>query len=109
MADTEEKRIHGLQHIERLPANAGMLFIFPKTDVLHFWMKNTPVALSIAFLDHDGTIMQINSMEPYSLDSVRSKKPCRYALEVNKGWFANKGIGVGQRVKIPRSVAIPLN
>jgi uncharacterized membrane protein (UPF0127 family) len=72
-----------------------MLFVFERDQILSFWMKNTYIPLSIAFIAGDGRIAEIHDMEPLSLASVRSSRSCRYALEVPLGWFARAKINVG--------------
>jgi len=95
IADNHYKRSYGLMDRKSLPINNGMLFKFPTSDKLHFWMANTYIPLDIAFIDDEGKILQIESMAPLSTRNISSNKPCRYALEVNKGWFKNNGIKVG--------------
>jgi uncharacterized membrane protein (UPF0127 family) len=82
----------------------GMLFVYERQDWLSFWMKNTPLPLSIAFIDKDGKIVDIQDMESFSLDTHTSAYPARYALEMNRGWFAKEGIKAGDLVKIPPPV-----
>jgi len=95
LADTHSKREKGLMHVKKMSHNQGMLFKFPYHENLHFWMKNTYIPLDIAFLDDDGRIFQIEEMVPLSTKSVSSHYPCRYALEVNKGWFKKNDVKVG--------------
>ena len=78
-----------------LPENEGMLFLFPQLEKQSFWMKNTLIPLSIAFLEDGGKILQIEDMKPKDESSTLSKYPVRYALEVNQGWFQRNGIAVG--------------
>ena len=85
-------------HRNRLPENGGMLFIFPESRRRNFWMKNTFIPLSIAYMRGDWVILEIYEMEPESLDPVQSRNPARYALEVNRGFFAEHGIEPGARV-----------
>ena len=84
----------------KLPENEGMLFVYRREEVLSFWMKNTSIPLSIAFIDKKGVITEIRDMEPMGMDSVRAAKPAQYALEVNRGWFTKNGIKVGAKVKL---------
>ena len=98
IADNPRKRSYGLMDRKSLVHNGGMLFKFPDEEKLHFWMANTYIPLDIAFLDVDGKILQIESMTPLSTRAVVSHKPCRYALEVNRGWFQNNGIRVGNYI-----------
>jgi len=98
IADTPSKRSSGLMHRKHLSANDGMLFKFSNPSRLSFWMQNTYIPLDIAFLSDNGRILQIESMVPLSTRPVFAKKRCRYALEVNKGWFKTNGVVVGDRV-----------
>jgi len=84
-----------------MPVNDGMLFVFEQPGQQCFWMKNTLLPLSIAFLADDGTVVNIADMQPQSLDGHCSAKPVRYALEMNQGWFAKRGIGPGFRISGP--------
>ena len=101
LANTPEKRQQGLMHRTSLDAEKGMLFIFEKEQYLYFWMKNTGIPLSIAYISSSGQIIDILNLEPYSLKLVQSSKPALYALEVNRGFFMKKGITVGDTVKLP--------
>jgi hypothetical protein len=100
IARSREERTRGLMYRERLDWNAGMLFVFRKDQILSFWMKDTPIPLSVAFLDKDGKVTDIFHMEPYSLFPVRSQSMCRYALEVNHGFFEEAGLQVGDRIDL---------
>jgi uncharacterized membrane protein (UPF0127 family) len=93
-----EARARGLMHRKSLPQNAGMLFIFDDHNIHCMWMKNTLIPLSVAFIDDRGTIVNIEDMKPHSLDSHCAARPVKYALEMNRGWFAAKGIRPGSRV-----------
>lgn len=101
LARTDEQRALGLMHRAELGPNEGMLFVCDECAVQSFWMKDTPVALSIAFVDDDGVILHIDHMEPHSLDSHSSEYPVRYVLEVPQGWFDERGIAAGDRVAGP--------
>ena len=79
----------------------GMIFVFGKDDHLTFWMKDTPTALSIAFISAEGKILEIQDMEPFSLRIIRSRLAARYALEMRKGAFADLGIRVGDTISFP--------
>lgn len=87
----------GLMYRTDLPDGRGMLFVYPDDRRLAFWMKNTRIPLSIAYLDSSGLIREIYDMEPYSLAPVESERHVRYALETAKGWFNRAGLGVGDR------------
>ena len=82
----------GLMNRESLPEPRGMLFMFRTVTEQSFWMKNTLIPLSIAFISDEGKILQIEHMKPKDLSSTKSKHKVRYALEVNKGWFERHGI-----------------
>ena len=101
VARSEEERALGLMHRRDLPEHEGMLFMCDSCDVQSFWMKDTPLPLSIAFLEEDGTILKIADLEPHSLDGESSEHPVRFILEVNQGWFEERGIGPGTRVAGP--------
>jgi uncharacterized membrane protein (UPF0127 family) len=99
VASTAPDRATGLMHRRMLPENRGMLFIFD--DIAHhgMWMMNTFVPLSVAFLDREGTIINIEDMQPQTKNSHRAAKPAKYALEMNLGWFAKRGIKPGAKVE----------
>lgn len=101
VARTPEERQIGLMHRRDMPAHHGMLFVFDAPAVQCFWMKNTLLPLSIAFLADDGTIVNLADMKPRSLDSHCSKAPVRLALEMNAGWFAKRGLREGSRLGGP--------
>jgi hypothetical protein len=82
-----------------LKENHGMVFVFAKPERYCMWMKNTPLALSVAFIDSQGRIENIESMEPFTETSHCARRPVTYALEMKKGWFRQQGIGVGDFVK----------
>jgi uncharacterized membrane protein (UPF0127 family) len=91
-----ESRAHGLMGVESLPGDTGMLFIFPDAAVRTFWMRNTPLPLSIAFLDDDGMILNIADMAPFDEQTLHaSAGPARYAIEVPQGWFTANRIAAG--------------
>lgn len=91
-------RAQGLMHRKSLAQNAGMLFIFDDHAIHCMWMKNTLISLSVAFLDDRGTIVNIADMEPHSEASHCAAQPVKYALEMNRGWFAARGIKPGARL-----------
>ncbi len=99
VADTPETRAQGLMYREALAEDAGMLFVYPASERLSFWMENTSVPLSVAFVSAGGEILRIRDMTPFDRTSVSSGAPALYALEVNQGWFAARGVGVGSRVE----------
>jgi len=98
VASTDEQRMTGLMFRKEMPQQEGMLFVFDFASQQCFWMKNTLLPLSVAFIGDDGTIVNIDEMKPQTLDSHCSAKPVRYVLEMNKGWFAKKGIQAGARL-----------
>ncbi|MFH1708228.1 MAG: DUF192 domain-containing protein [Planctomycetota bacterium] len=99
IARTPAARAQGLMHRTGLPADHGMLFYYDEETILSFWMKNTTIPLSIAFIDSLGTIIDIQDMEPLDETSHRSTAPAQYALEMNRGWFAEHGIAVGDHIE----------
>jgi len=101
VAATAEQRATGLMHRKEMPTNEGMLFIFEQPAGQCFWMKNTLLPLTAAFVADDGTIVNLVDMKPQTLDSHCSAKPVRYVLEMNQGWFAKRGIQAGTRLGGP--------
>ena len=99
VAATEEARAQGLMHRRILPENRGMLFVFRESAQHAMWMMNTYIPLSVAFLDERGRIINIADMQPHTRDTHAAAKPARFALEVNRGWFAKRGIGPGVRIE----------
>jgi uncharacterized protein len=98
VASSNADRATGLMNRPSMPIHRGMLFVFPEAGVQCFWMKNTLIPLSIAFLDDAGRIVQIADMQPQSLDNHCSSKPVRFALEMNAGWFKSRGLAAGARI-----------
>lgn len=101
MVRTEEEKAKGLMFREKLGKNEGMLFVYEQEEILSFWMKNTRIPLSIGFIAKNGKIVDIQDMQPFSLQSHVSARPAQYALEVNQGWFKRNGIQVGDFVHLP--------
>lgn len=99
VANTEEGRRQGLMFRERLGENAGMIFLYPQPEITAMWMKNTRIALSVAFIDGSGRILNIEDMVPFSEDAHASRGAAAYALEMNRGWFGKRGIKAGDRVE----------
>ena len=99
VADRDDTRALGLMHRTSLPQNGGMLFVFETTGVHCMWMKNTLLPLSVAFVDEGGAIVSIADMQPLSETSHCAARPARYALEMMQGWFAERGIRAGQRLR----------
>ncbi len=102
VAKTPEERSIGLMGRKHLGQNEGMLFIFETEDYHGFWMKNTLIPLSIAFIDKEGRIVRITDMKPLTLVSHTPPKPILYALEMKKGWFSANGINVGDIVRFSK-------
>jgi uncharacterized membrane protein (UPF0127 family) len=88
----------GLMYRASMPQNAGMLFIFDEPALQCMWMKNTLIPLSVAFIDENGAIINIADMQPQTEASHCATRPARYALEMNRGWFAARGIKPGSRI-----------
>lgn len=99
IADSASTRAQGLMYRESLPTNAGMAFVFDENALHCMWMKNTLVPLSVAFIDEAGAIINIADMQPKSEQTHCAAKPARYALEMNKGWFAQRGIKPGAKLR----------
>lgn len=98
VALTPQERQTGLMHRKEMPQHEGMLFVFEQPAQQCFWMKNTLLPLTAAFVADDGTIVNLEDMKPQTLDSHCSTKPVRYVLEMNQGWFAKKGIQAGSKL-----------
>jgi len=98
IASTDSSRAAGFMGRTSIPDGTGMLFIYPQSLHLSFWMRNTPVPLSIAFIDEVGKITEISSLSPFSTKSVKSSFPCRAALEVPLGWFDKNNIHPGDYI-----------
>jgi uncharacterized membrane protein (UPF0127 family) len=100
VAATEDSRALGLMHRKKpLADNHGMLFVFTASGFHSMWMKNTHIALSVAFLDESGTILNIADMTPLTTQAHTAAGFARYALEMNQGWFAARGVRAGARVE----------
>jgi len=100
IADEESERQSGLMFREKLEPDSGMLFVFPRPEPLGFWMRNTIIPLSIAYINPDGIILEIHDMEPLDESTVDSKASnILYALEMDQGWFEEKGILPGERIE----------
>lgn len=100
MARTDEERANGFMRRKNIPDGTGMLFLFDRDQRLSFWMKDTPHALSIAFIDVHGRIRDIFNMTPFSLANVNSTVSVRYALEVPQGWFEKVNITTGDELAL---------
>jgi uncharacterized membrane protein (UPF0127 family) len=104
IAKTSAERAVGLMNRSSLGADAGMLFAFPGDTQAGFWMKDTLVPLSIAFMKADGTIVHIEDMQPQTEALHHSTEPYRYAIEANQGWFASHNVVVGGKAEIPSGI-----
>ena len=102
VAQTPQEVSHGLMDRKYLGKDEGMLFTFATEDYHGFWMKDTLIPLSIAFIDRDGRIVWITDMKPLTLDSHVPPRPILYALEMNKGWFSSHGVKAGDRVRFSK-------
>ncbi|UCV16167.1 DUF192 domain-containing protein [Quatrionicoccus australiensis] len=106
VAATDQNRQTGLMQRKSMPAQRGMLFVFPQPNAYCMWMRNTLIPLSVAFLDAEGKIINIEDMQPQTEDNHCAKKMASYALEMNLGWFAQRGLKAGTRLngieKAPR-------
>ena len=97
VAQTPEQQQIGLMFRKTMGTNEGMLFIFDEPRQQCFWMKNTLLPLSVAFIDDSGVVANIDDMKPQTLDSHCSTKPVRYVLEMNVGWYDKRGIKAGSK------------
>lgn len=95
VAQSDPERQQGLMFREKMPNNHGMVFVFDQPNTQCMWMKNTLLPLSVAFIDAEGKIVNIEDMQPQTLDNHCSKKAVKYALEMNLGWFKQKNIKPG--------------
>jgi uncharacterized membrane protein (UPF0127 family) len=98
VAALPSERERGLMFRQQMGANQGMVFLFDRPAVQCMWMKNTLIPLSVAFIADDGRILNIEDMSPQSEDNHCAAKPARYALEMNRGWFAKHGIAEGSKI-----------
>jgi uncharacterized membrane protein (UPF0127 family) len=98
VADSEAERAKGLMKRDAMAEDHGMIFVYPDVGVRGFWMKDTKIPLSIAFLDRDGVIKRIADMKPFDRDRTSSLYPAKYAIEVNQGWFDRHQVKVGDTV-----------
>lgn len=98
VADEPSERERGLMGVTHLGVDDGMVFVYPEAAPRYFWMKDTPLPLSIAFVGADGRIVAISDMVPLSTALTPSRKPAMYAIEANQGWFLAHGVRVGDSV-----------
>jgi uncharacterized membrane protein (UPF0127 family) len=99
IADTPALRERGLMYRDSLPPNHGMLFVYPDEQIRSFWMRNTRIPLDIAFLDRNGTIVNVELMEAQTDENTLSTAPAMYALEMAAGWFEQNDVGAGDRME----------
>lgn len=104
VAATNASRELGLMHRDSMPGDRGMIFIFPDEDHRSFWMKNTRIPLDIIYMDAGGAVVSVKPMKPYDLSAVRSDKPAKYAVELNKGMAEKAGVKAGDRIELPKEV-----
>ena len=106
VASNDRNRQLGLMNRQTMPAQHGMLFVFTENNTHCMWMRNTLLPLSVAFLNEEGKIINIEDMQPQTEDNHCARVPARYALEMNLGWFAQRGIKPGMKLngidKAPR-------
>ena len=106
VAASDQNRQVGLMNRKAMPQQRGMLFVFTQNNTHCMWMRNTFIPLSVAFIDADGVIINIEDMQPQTENNHCARKPARYALEMNLGWFAQRGIKPGTKLngidKAPR-------
>jgi len=101
VAANPDQRSIGLMHRAEMPQSEGMLFAFEQTSQQCFWMKNTLLPLTAAFIADDGTIVNLADMKPQTTDAHCSEQPVRWVLEMNQGWFAKRGIKAGFKLQGP--------
>jgi uncharacterized membrane protein (UPF0127 family) len=101
LAQNFEQRQIGLMWRKEMPQNEGMLFIFEQASVQCFWMRNTLIPLTAAFVADDGTVVNLADKKPMSDESHCSTKPVRFVLEMNQGWFAKRNIQAGYKLTGP--------
>jgi len=101
VAATPDQRAIGLMHRAEMPQGEGMLFAFEQASQQCFWMKNTLLPLTAAFIADDGSIVNLADMKPQTTDAHCSDQPVRWVLEMNQGWFAKRGIKAGFKLQGP--------
>ena len=99
VAAKEAERQQGLMFRKKIGPNEGMIFLFDTPGKVCMWMKNTFIPLSVAFIDDNGKIINIEDMQPHTTNSHCAKEPVRYALEMQSGWFKQKNIKAGNKIK----------
>ena len=99
VVNTPATRAQGLMERKELPGNQGMLFVFPQAQIYCMWMRNTLIPLSVAFIDDEGEIINIEDMQPQTDTHHCANAPVRFALEMSKGWFERRGLASGRLLK----------
>lgn len=103
VANTPRTRQHGLMHRDSLPADRGMIFVFPREEHLSFWMRNTKISLDIVYLDKAGRVVSIKQMKPMDESGVPSDGPAKYAIELNEGAAQRAGVKPGDVLTVPEA------
>ena len=106
VAANDPARQQGLMHRRSMAQHEGMIFAFPENTPVCMWMRNTLIPLSVAFINENGQIINIEDMQPMTENSHCAKQPARYALEMNKGWFAKRGLGRGSQLSGLERIAV---
>lgn len=106
VAANQDNRMVGLMQRRNMPPNRGMLFVFTEQQRHCMWMKNTLLPLSVAFMDEQGRILNVEDMQPQTEDNHCAARPARFALEMNLGWFRHKGLGAGTKVNGVEGLAV---
>lgn len=107
LADTDANRQRGMMFRKTMLPQEGMLFVFERSERVCMWMKNTYIPLSVAFLDEQGVILNVEDMAPHSEDSHCASKAARYALEMNLGWFEKRGLRAGTKISgVERALSV---
>jgi uncharacterized membrane protein (UPF0127 family) len=101
VADSDATREHGLMQRDSMPADHGMIFVFPDLQERGFWMDKTRIPLDILFLDSSGRVVSIHQMQPYDRNTTRSNGPAQFAIELNQGAANQAGVKVGDTIYIP--------
>ena len=105
VANTPESRERGLMHRDSMPADHGMIFVFPDEQPRGFWMKNTRIPLDIVFINAAGKVVSIHTMQPFDRNTTNSKGPAKWAVELNKGEAEKAAVKEGDTVAIPKEAA----
>ena len=105
VADEDKEREVGLMNRRAMPADRGMIFVFPREERLGFYMKNTLIPLDIVYLNKDGVVVSIHQMQPLDITSIPSRAPAKYAIELNLGTATRVGLKPGDRLAIPPDAA----